>query len=373
MEQVQEKNYIIKLEVCGPLHIGSGEVANKKEYVYNPHKEKIEMLNLRKFFELLVAENLSDKYTDFIMSGRKSLYEFILENGLRDKYRDTIRYTMDSKNIITNKQKAGRDQGYSNKKKKPKEVNISLAMKDPYHRPYIPGSSLKGALIQNLLYATALKYKNKFGMVASDDKSIQDRIVQKIYVDKEIDEPDKDKKTAAYLGKIIQVSDSESLSTSTLELAEKVDLVITEREIKESKPNVIREAVKEGTQITFRLKLLRPDIVSEEDLIKAVRRTFNSLYEHYRTKGNLPRQNGAHLYLGGGTGFISKTLHYGLYVDKQKAVDESIKILERKFRKIKRREDRKIGLAPKTIKMARTPQAKKEMGLCKISIEEVIL
>ena len=46
MPKPTEEIYLVRLETCGPLHVGSGETAKKTEYVYNAHKKQIEMLNL---------------------------------------------------------------------------------------------------------------------------------------------------------------------------------------------------------------------------------------------------------------------------------------------------------------------------------------
>lgn len=396
MPKPTEEIYLVRLETCGPLHVGSGETAKKTEYVYNAHKKQIEMLNLRAFSELLFREGLSDKYTDFILSGHKSLYEFILENGLIGKYQPAIRYTMDGKNFqVTEKNKpTGRPRRRG--QKNPQEKNIQLAIKDPYHQPYIPGSSLKGALIQNLLYATALKHPGQFAGLLGPAQQVmakktgkiapglQDKLVRQLCADKKKANPllaGDDISTVVDLGHIIQVTDSRSLSRSSLQLAEKLDLVITSKGEKASTPNVYREAIKEDTEIEFRLKLTRPDVVSGEDLLEAIQQTFNALHRIYRNKGHLSRQRGPHLYLGGGTGFISKTLHYSLFANQKEATDYAAAVLETtdyaaavsadKPWKIKRYEDKKVGLAPKTIKLARTDQAKKEMGLCKISLEEM--
>lgn len=365
---MKEKNYIVRLTAKGPVHIGSGEIARKKEYVYNQKENRIDFLDMRKFTFLLMQEGLIESYHHFIQrdNHKKGLYEFLVDHDLQKKYRSTIRYSLDSSALSFRKGKPLND--------------IALAIKDPYANPYIPGSSLKGALIENLLYACALKnrdrlerkYRNRFA--AAREKYKRWRAY------KEIGESLSEDLSRLLigehykeLGKYISVGDSVSVKKDNLILAQKSDLIISpkgEAYDKQNNLNLIRESIDRETELSFPLKLTDPHKVSASKLLDAIEDTFIELDGLYRDLAGFDEMQARHIYVGGGTGYISKTLVYSLF-ERDEAVDVAIDVLRANFKKHKREEDRAVKLAPRTVKMAKTVHGIEEMGLCKIDIEEV--
>ncbi|MGO1580823.1 MAG: type III-A CRISPR-associated RAMP protein Csm5 [Peptoniphilaceae bacterium] len=359
-----EKNYIIKLYTCGPVHIGSGEIAGKKDYVYNYKDKTIEFLNIKKFIDLIMKKNLYREYEDFILNRKEGLYEFIKANKLLRDYKDCVRYRINGSNLSFNK--------------KERLNNINLIIKDPYFKPFIPGSSLKGTLIHNLLYNEALKNREKisreyFHKFKGNLKNLS-YIESKLKKELEESLIGNKNNNIKNIGQLISIEDSSTIDYEKLILTQKQDLIPgmkKEDEPRLNKINLIRESIPKGEEFTLHLKLKDSDIISLEKLENAIENTFNSINKIQRSRNrNFHEMKGLNIYLGSGVGFISKTLLYGA-MDINKSVESSIKVLEERFKKINRVEDKRLKLAPKTIKEVITREGREEAGICRIEFQEL--
>lgn len=355
---MKEKNYKIKLTTLGPVHIGSGEIIKKKEYMYNKKENIFEILNQKKFLELLLQENLLEKYEKFIMSNHsKDLFKFIIENKLEKKYKQTINYKLDASEL----------KNYDNKK-----INdLNLCVKDPYKKPYIPGSSLKGAIITNILYSTALNSRDKLAdkyyhkIKNEENKKNISKLEKDIYKDLILNDF-----RLSEIGKLISIGDSTSVELNNLTIAQKYDYFPEELKRNGNEINLIRESIKTNTEFEFMLKLYNTEVLSLKEIEDSITNTFLDLDNLFREKTGYDELDGLNIYLGGGTGFISKTIVYGLLKENQR-IEIAAKILKKLFPRIDRIEDKKIGLVPKTIKEGITPTDFEEMGICKLEFREV--
>ena len=158
--------YKMKLEVLTPLHIGGAEYKSnitKKEYLFekqNDEKWILRMIDGQKFIDYLVKNNLFDDYIFLINKNvnenidehkRNISLEKILEE-LRIPIRDLKNYFQKKNYIINSKHFSA-------------ENDIKLMLRNIQGKPYIPGSSIKGALISFLLVDYIINHRNEFNNI----------------------------------------------------------------------------------------------------------------------------------------------------------------------------------------------------------------
>ena len=144
------KVYKMSLTTLSPIFIGSGEELNKSMYVYN--NREIMIIDERKLIkELLLRKGLYESFLNECYSGNLNLTNFLEKhlNGYKDM--DIYKYKIMS---------------YSDVKTNLKFNNINTFIKSSNGKPYIPGSSIKGAIrtaiIANEIYNNKEKYINFF-------------------------------------------------------------------------------------------------------------------------------------------------------------------------------------------------------------------
>ena len=127
----------IKLTVLTPVHVGTGRKYAKPEYVFNTEGNKIIIIDDEKLFNQIPEKNLGT-WVDGI-SSRCDVGELLRKCGIHNK--QSI-----AKKIVDIQQGADI------------EVNKGSIREQIYTgggKPYIPGSSLKGAMVSALLGAQA--------------------------------------------------------------------------------------------------------------------------------------------------------------------------------------------------------------------------
>lgn len=289
------ETYRVKLKLLGPVHIGSGMTLRKKDYIYDFHNSEVHFINGPKLMNYLKSLNLLDKYYDFLQysQGRNSK-----ESDLKYFFEKSNIKKSDWPRFVDFKEHV--NQGKRNSRMKSKPLNdVHLMVRDGQNQVYIPGSSLKGAI--------------KTALLGINDNSSDKDLYNKL-----------------------RVSDSLPISTDCLAIYEKIDIN------KVDKPMPLyRECIEVGTEINMEIS-----IVDKAFDINHIEAAIRSFYENYNNKWLLgfnhsrigrqvlsesesPHQN--ILYLGGGTGFASKTLHYQ-HKNKLQAKQDMMKILKKRFR-----------------------------------------
>ena len=148
------KNYTIELTTLAPVFIGSGEQLGKKEYIYNKYEKKAWIFDRKTLYKHILEENLSDAYERYMLGKNGDLYVWMKENNIsKSKYSIWAKYCLDC--------------SYAELSERNRD--ISLFVKDPYGLPYIPGSSLKGA-IRTVLLGYKLSMNPPVGQLQSDIK-----------------------------------------------------------------------------------------------------------------------------------------------------------------------------------------------------------
>jgi CRISPR-associated protein Csm5 len=223
------QQYKVTLEVITPVHIGYGDAGRIRKNGY------------------------------VIRNGKA-----IIKQSLWSSRED---YEIDAQNAIT---------------KQPRD--FCLFIKNPYGEPYIPGSSLKGAIRTCLMWGDT-KAVNKDGKLIVPELPVNDN----------------------YNG--ISISDSEPLSTDDLLLCQKIDVSVSD---KENEIPLLRECLKQSVCAEFTMTLdNRWNITDIDEKIK----NFNAIYSAYLNKFRLPdyikddsARDCAIIYMGGGVGFEAKVI-----------------------------------------------------------------
>ncbi len=359
------KTYEITLIAKSPVFVGNGKSYTKKEYLIA--NNKVHILNMNKLYAFLFAKKLDRSFEQFMLGNERDLFRWLKEKNL---FNDALKCADYSLNLDTRDLKG---------------LEIKSAIKDAYGNPYIPGSSLKGAL-RTILAAYRI----------SENDALRANVRREL----ETELPNKDKKSRKqYLSNVVKnaegrifrtlnlpesksgdavndilkgfiVGDSEPLSVNDLTLAQKIE---RHKDGKEKSLNLMRESIKPGTKIVFPLTI-DEDICkfSEADILEAIYK-FDDMYnENFLKKFediDALRADKPQIFLGGGAGFVSKTLVYPIMGQKN-GVDATVKIFENTGVPFKHKhsKDKGLGVSPHIVKCTRYNGKTLQMGLCEFSI-----
>ena len=370
------KQYDVTLEVIGPVHVGSGAILSKKSYVFSD-KRHMEMIDLEKMYTFLKKKGLAEKYEQYLMyiSHRRNdrndikFQDWLERNRIKiSDIQDCVKYTIDCGDAI---------QIDSN------DMQISEHIKDAYGMPYIPGSSLKGMLRTILLSSDIINNSDKYSEAGRDmSYNIGKTASRKRYLSGDIktiettafNELNKSKKKSDavndYMSGII-VSDSEPICIDDMVLCGQLEGHVNGDE---HKINTMRECIKPGTLIKFTItidetlcKLNPTDVYNAvNDFADCYNKCFISSFK------NAEKLQNDYVILGGGSGYVSKTIMYPLYGEKA-GVRNVHEVLMRTVAKErngnhKNQKDLSEGIAPHIIKYTRCNGHTLQMGVCKLTI-----
>ena len=336
--------YKMNLEVLTPLHISGADYKSrlgKKEYVFNKEEKTLTLIDNEKFVGFLIKKNLFDKYISYI------------ENSVNAKV------MIQNRNInLLNFLKANNiDKDIKEyRKKAPIKVDmnienmndIKLMTRNVLGKPYIQGSSIKGALVNFLLVDYIINNRNEFLKEkkeilsecrrANDDRSVKNlkneikKIISRIekfiiYGDNK--ELEKSKKFG------ISISDSYNYYDTRTNFYQDIDEkrnAKTENEKNKTMP-VVREYIMVNSKFDFDITL-DMDLLKESELkIKNINDLINSLENsvayliNILEDKNSPRTE--NLILGANTGFLQKTVVYALFKDKEERLEVIKKLLHK--------------------------------------------
>ena len=346
--------YKIEMEVLTPVHIAGADYKsklNKTEYIFNSNTKNLTIIDNNKFVNFLVEKKIIDKYLDEIRkNNRLNLYSFLTKkSGLYDNNNYDNKNENENEDLkkdlknFTKKSYKNLDIELKINQKGEKENlnNITLLNKNVKDKVYIPGSSIKGALINLLLVSyiinnrdeffneinlikKELEYfnKNNFKNFQNNVKKIINKIQEKILY-----ENCSNKKIKKFG---ISVSDSyENKKDIDINFYQDIDEKIKDK--KESYLPVVREYIEPKNifefDITLDFELLsrtRLKINDFDDLINALEEATDYLIENtLELPDELCCQN---LILGANTGFHQKTIVHALFKDKSERT-QVVKIL----------------------------------------------
>ncbi len=374
------KHYNVRIIALSPIHVGDGSKIGKKEFIQMGERRPVIIPDLNKMFQTLHEEGKEDKYVEFILNKQsKDLGTWLKEQNIsKKKIEEWKQYSMDPGDAFV-RNKHG-------KSATPKD--ILCFVKDPYGKPYVPGSSLKGMLRNALLCWRLHKNPEKYNRVkekyleVANTENKRGNVKSKYFRDflkketKEVETavfhilnrvPKKENAINSFMAGLI-VSDSHPIGEEQLMLAQKIDLSLKgeERHLP-----ILREALKPGTKIEFEITIdsricdvTMTEILSALDYFAQI--SYDYFYQYF-VRGS--KEKGT-IWLGGGTGFLSKTMLYPIF--EKDAVELTDKVfrqtLGKNYSDHKHSKDVVMGVAPHVCKCTRYQGKLYEMGMGKIEI-----
>ena len=367
------KTYQAELLVKGPVYVGSGKEIGKKEYVFLGG-DRIGVLSPEKFYEEMKRRGKVRQFEKFLLENpRGDLTGWISKEGIRTtEINHCIRYTLKCRELVE-------------ARKNRSKLQIMECIKDPYGKPYIPGSSIKGMLrtillgcdmIENAKLYQAGKSNMTYELFSpnkGNKKTLLSRSVKKMETDYFRTLNREGTKPEDAVNDILQgliVSDSEPLELDDLTLSQAVELHTDGAEMVLP---ILRESIKPGSRIRFTITIDPLCPIDIEYLEHAVKIFANQTYDNFGKKfPGLDRMRENQVLFGGGAGFVSKTIVYPL-CGKDKGVRVTQKIFEKTdvTDKHKHSQDTKTGVSPHIQKCTRYEGKLCKMGLCDISFKEL--
>lgn len=374
------KSYRIHLKVLGPVFIGSGKELSKKEYLFYKNNQ-IAVIDIAKFYLELKKIKMLDSFEAFMLDEHEHLGSWIRKNNVNNSIVDRcIKYTLDKGDIEETKRRSV----------------MSEFVKDPYGNPYVPGSSLKG-MFRTIFLADRLinhskdytiqrkQFKEKVFEKETNKKRYLSRNIQDIEAKtfRTLHRPDTkyDDAVNDIMAGFI-VSDSEPLSLKNLAIAQKVDVFIDEGN---NCLPLLRECLKPGTDIVFTVTIdtsICP--YTKQDIIESIN-YFDDNYNKYFLEPFIAVEyiDDGSVFLGGGSGYASKTAVYPLFDGEDS--EQTVRIVQQIMvnttpydkktrRNLHKHEDdlRLYGISPRTIKCTYYHDQLLQMGLCQLDkIEEL--
>ncbi len=361
------KSYEIKITTIGPVFIGNGKEINKKEYLFLNNK-KIAVMNIEKLYTQIKAKRLTAEFERYILGkGKETLGQWMERHRISFKdIQNCVEYTLESGDLSIEKGKT---------------LQIMQHIKDPYGNPYIPGSSVKGMLRTVLLGANILEHPEKYridrenliqdlqGIYKTNRNALKRNISsienKRYHILRRTDQS-RDAVNDELSGFI--VGDSDPLDVDCLVPCQKVEY---HADGKEKRLNLLRECIKPGTEITLKLTIDESICKINAEALRQAIRTFNGQYYEnfskcFRVCDSLHENQ---VFLGGGCGFVSKTMIYPMFSKK-----EGIKVTQSIFGKTgvprnhRHYEDVRLGVSPHILKCTRYKGELFQMGLCSLKI-----
>lgn len=357
------KKYRIELVTIGPVFIGSGETIRKKEWLLDKENQKAFIIDNRKFFEYLSEKRLLDSFEKFFVNGQKPLHSWLEENRIdKREYPKFTKYALDLSGVNLTK----------------KVSDMALCIKDPYGKPYIPGSSLKGA-IRNVLLAKMIRDRGY------DNNDIVEQIYSFRGNPKNFLKKESRKLNSEFFNsggfkkenrddlvndimKGIRISDSDSLEHSALTLCQKIDNSTRD---KERELPVVRECIKPDMKISLDMTIDTKDMRDPKITIQYIEEAIEEFLEDYNNMylKKFQREvlySGNVIYLGGGVGYVSKTVTNQLFSNDRRRVEYVSKIIDHTIKEKKHYEDKSLGVSPRVVKLTEYDRRLVQMGPCSI-------
>ena len=371
------QHYNMRITAMSPIHVGDGSKIGKKEYIQMGMRKPIVVPDMNKMFQTLRTMRRDNAYAEYMLNeyDKKGLGQWLQDQRIPDK---TIegwkRYSMDPGDAFVR-------QNDGKRAATPKEIVTFI--KDSYEKPYVPGSTIKGMLRNAILcyriHENPSAYKGKTDELASASRmggkgksflqKETGRLEKAVFntLEREGTRPD-DEVNSIMAGFI--VSDSKPIDEKQLMLAQKIDVTLKGEE--KSLP-ILREALKPGTAIDFELTIdTRICDITIEELLAALdyfNQVSNKYFYSRFKRGNTRKDI---VWIGGGTGFLSKTILYPVYEN------QAIQIVDKVFRSTlgknydihKHARDIQNGVAPHVCKCTRYNGKLYNMGMGRIEVIE---
>lgn len=383
------------LKVVTPINIADGIVLGAKDYLYDSRRQKVYFLNLHQWHLFIYKHMLLEKYESYLANFRdkQSLLEWLRMQG----------YDIDDvRTVITSEAQATVNLMDSERKKTLND--ISRHIQQPDGSLYVPGSSIKGVFRTAILYSLLQKrqdIKVKYWCYIKQQVDIIEKLMEeerkprelqimpysvikkkKNQATKEIDKliaslesellhtlrlkDDKErnisnKNAVCSAMRGLQVSDTYASRNMQTAILQKVDGGFDKfGKASPKKLPIFRECMLPEAELFFDVKIEKAvmntiGINSVDDLLKATHSFFAAVTDLLQQAFEKEYQEAfqvvaaGNMFLGGNTGFLSKTLLAMLAPDKDTAKNTIKVLLDKSFKTHKHLLRDKV-IAPRTLK-----------------------
>lgn len=378
------------LDIITPVNIASNEKLNTTDYIYDSKNQVAYFLNPLLWHKFIYTKKLFPAYMDFIndkTKPRKILYKWLIEQGYNiEDIKEVVKYKLIAHENI-------------DKISKDSLNDIILQTKLIDGSAYIPGSTLKGLIRTAILYD--LLQKNPYlkqrlwqslerainGNKSYDEiKRVENNLNRLLTAEiegtgkREYTKYDKKSTKSEYYNFMQGIKLSDAMAKTehnNLVLLKKIDLAVKDNYIKENSLSVYRECIEPKTRFYFDMQIEKRftqklNINSAEDILIMIQNFFdasNELLSSAFGKDYGFLFNDANLgntYIGGGTGFLTKTLVAYLAPTKMKAKEFISRYLNMKFKQRVNRGIRDTKIAPRTLKATKYNGKLTLLGIAKI-------
>ena len=383
------------LKVVTPVNISDGIVLGAKDYLYDSRRQKVFFLNLHQWHMFIYKHMLLEKYESYLANFRdkQSLLEWLRMQG----------YDIDDvRTVITSEAQATVNLMDNEKKKTLNDINRHI--QQPDGSLYVPGSSIKGVFRTAILYKLLQKrqdIKSKYWCYIKQQVDIIEKLMKeerkprelqimpysvikkkKDQATKEIDKliaslesellhtlrlkDDKErnisnKNAVCSAMRGLQVSDTYASRNMQTAILQKVDGGFDKfGKASPKKLPIFRECMLPKAELFFDVKIEKAvmstiGINTVDDLLKATHSFFAAVTDLLQQAFEKEYQEAfqgvaaGNMFLGGNTGFLSKTLLAMLAPDKDTAKNTIKVLLDKSFKNHKHLLRDKV-IAPRTLK-----------------------
>lgn len=369
-----------RLTCISPVHIGSGEMFKAFEYLYDRRNRRVGFIQEEKWQQMLLRHNLLDAFLELLQNtwaGRVNLLEWLRKHDVQEtEIWETVKRTSLCKADI------------SSGKNTLNDICVASSLADG--SLYIPGSSIKGALLTGIFYnrlqcrlrkeqaAEKLRQAMDSGNARKNLADFAARLENTfLSVKKEVE--DEQRVELKCLSGLV-VGDAHLIKPASSIILQKVDvstgIAKNNYRMKENPLSLFRECIPAGTELSLRISvdknmLSHCKAASVQEILDCCReylweglsmqqRVFGIVY-----KAAFQEAQQADFALGGGAGFLQKSIWYSLFPDEKEASMHLKNFLDKSFRGHDHRHNDK-AISPRTLKLAVTGSQKQIMGLCRM-------
>lgn len=377
------------IECITPVNIADDTKLTAKDYLYDAKQGKAYFLNQLAWHKFIYANKLLSAYEKYLTDFRekRSLYEWLQSCGydINDVMTAIKSSTSAEVNVVRFEEK-----------KTLNEIICQSKLSDG--TVYVPGSSIKGVIRTAILFDLLQKnpnIKNKYWKNIEDSFDgirvkkrdlnnvatyLESELLHKlVLVDKE--KSVKSSNAVCSVMRGISCSDAYSKEPVTTAILQKVDATFDKYgNSKENKISVFRECITPQNRFYFELKVEKAitrqiGIESVDDVLEKLERYFrfvrvllgNAFGKEYSKL--FMDMKLANAYLGGNTGFLTKTLFAVLAPDEKQATELIRVLMNDSFRKHNHMKLDKF-ISPRTLKTTYYNGKQYPMGLVKVYKDE---
>lgn len=356
------------LKVVTPINISDGIVLGAKDYLYDSRRQKVFFLNLHQWHMFIYKHMLLEKYESYLANFRdkQSLLEWLQMQG----------YDIDDvRTVITSEAQATVNLMDNEKKKTLNDINRHI--QQPEGSLYVPGSSIKGVFRTAILYSLLQKRQdikvkywrqiqekissNYFKPYRDFNKLISDLENEFLHTLRLVDGNIRSNNAVCSAMRGLQVSDTYASRNMQTAILQKVDGGFDKfSKASPKKLPIFRECMLPKAELFFDVKIEKAvmstiGINTVDDLLKATHSFFAAVTDLLQQAFEKEYQEAfqgvaaGNMFLGGNTGFLSKTLLAMLAPDKDTAKNTIKVLLDKSFKTHKHLLRDKV-IAPRTLK-----------------------